>query len=75
MSWWSIPLSIACAVAAVWLILAVTLWGSKPDAVSMRDALRLLPDVARLIKGLASDPGVPRMVRVKTNAAEALLST
>jgi len=33
--------------------------------VSLRDALRLLPDVVRLIKGLASDPGVPRMVRVE----------
>ena len=65
MPWWSIPLSIAWAVAAVWLILAVTLWASKPDEVGMRDALRLLPDVVRLIKGLASDPGVPRMVRVE----------
>jgi uncharacterized membrane protein YkvA (DUF1232 family) len=65
MPWWSLLLSIACAAAAVWLILAVTLWASRPDAVSMRDALRLLPDVVRLIKGLATDPGVPRMVRVE----------
>ena len=65
MPWWSIPLSIVCAVAIVWVILVVTLWASQPDAVSMRDALRLLPDVVRLIKGLARDPGVPRMVRVE----------
>jgi uncharacterized membrane protein YkvA (DUF1232 family) len=65
MPWWSVPLSVACAVAAVWVILVVALWASKPDAVSMRDALRLLPDVVRLIKGLASDPDLPRMVRVE----------
>lgn len=64
-AWWSIPLSIVCAVAAVWLILAVTLWVSKPEAFSMRETLGLLPDVVRLIKGLASDPDVPRLVRIE----------
>ena len=64
-AWWSTPLSIVCAVAAVWLILAVTLWVSKPEAFSMRETLGLLPDVVRLIKGLASDPDVPRLVRIE----------
>jgi uncharacterized membrane protein YkvA (DUF1232 family) len=64
-AWWSTPLSTVCAVAAVWLILAVTLWVSKPEAFSMRETLGLLPDVVRLIKGLASDPDVPRLVRIE----------
>jgi uncharacterized membrane protein YkvA (DUF1232 family) len=36
-----------------------------PDVVSMRDALRLMPDVLRLIRRLAADSSLPRGVRVR----------
>jgi uncharacterized membrane protein YkvA (DUF1232 family) len=36
-----------------------------PDVVSMRDALRLLPDVLRLVRRLAADKSLPRGVRVR----------
>lgn len=65
--WWMIPLSIAAAVgiavAIVWTVVAVTLWIAKPDAVGLHDVMRLLPDVLRLIKRLASDPRLPRRIR------------
>src|SRR4051794_31377459 len=36
-----------------------------PDVLTMRDALRLLPDVLRLVRRLAGDQSLPRGVRVR----------
>jgi len=62
--WWVIAVGIAAALAAIWLALAVTLWIAKPDDVGIRDMLRLLPDVLRLLKRLATDPQLPRRIRI-----------
>ena len=62
--WWLIPVSLAVALLVVWLVLAVTLWLAKPDDVGVQDLVRLLPDVLRLLKCLATDPGMPRRIRV-----------
>jgi hypothetical protein len=58
--WWSIPVSIIGALASIWLVLAFSLWLAKPDEVDSRDVIRLLPDLLRLLKHLATDPQVPR---------------
>jgi uncharacterized membrane protein YkvA (DUF1232 family) len=63
--WWSIPLSIAAGVVLLWITLMVMLWVGKPDDLGIRDSARLLPDLVRLIKRLATDPGMPRGVRVR----------
>jgi uncharacterized membrane protein YkvA (DUF1232 family) len=47
------------AYAAVLLALLL----ARPDDVTLRSAARLLPDVVRLVRGLARDPDVPRAVR------------
>ena len=44
-------------MAALWLI--------KPDDYDIKEALRLLPDLIRLIKRLAVDPDTPRGVRIR----------
>ena len=62
--WWTVPVGIAAALAVIWLALAVTLWIVKPDAVRLKDILRLLPDVLRLLKRLATDPQLPRRIRI-----------
>jgi len=36
-----------------------------PETVDLRDALRLLPDVLRLVRRLAGDRSLPRGVRVR----------
>ena len=36
-----------------------------PETVSMRDAVRLLPDLLRLLRRLATDPTLPRGVRLR----------
>jgi uncharacterized membrane protein YkvA (DUF1232 family) len=63
--WWSIPLSIVGGVVLLWVTLMVMLWIGKPDDLGIRDSARLLPDLVRLIKRLATDPGMPRGVRVR----------
>ena len=66
--WWQTLLSLMAGLVLVYLALLGLLWRyarRHPDTVSMRDALRLLPDVARLIRRLAADKAVPLGVRVR----------
>lgn len=62
--WWLIPISLAVALILVWVALAVALWLLRPDELGIADLLRLLPDVLRLLKRLASDSQLPRRIRV-----------
>ncbi|WP_431238645.1 YkvA family protein [Mycolicibacterium aichiense] len=55
---------LATALVVAWLVLAITLWVTKPDQVGITDLLRLLPDTVRLLKRLAADRQLPRRIRV-----------
>ena len=48
-----------------WLVLMAVLWATRPDDVRLRELLRLLPDVLRLVHRLAGDGTLPRGVRVR----------
>lgn len=52
-------------VLLLWIALVVALWTHRPDAIGAREALRLLPDLIRMLRRIAADPGVPRGVRVR----------
>jgi uncharacterized membrane protein YkvA (DUF1232 family) len=65
--WWQIALSVAGGLLLLWLVLVAVLWGSarrQPDPTRLRDALRLIPDVVRLVRRLAADRAVPNGVRI-----------
>lgn len=62
--WWTIPLGVGVALLLVWSAIALALWLASPDEVGIHDLLRLLPDVLRLIKRLATDPQLPRRIRM-----------
>ena len=64
-SWWSIVLALGGGLLLLWCALLVALWAGRPDELGLRDALRLLPDVVRLLRRLAGDPELPRGVRVR----------
>jgi uncharacterized membrane protein YkvA (DUF1232 family) len=49
----------------VWLLLVALLWRPRPDELTARGALRLLPDVLRLVRRLATDRSLPGSVRVR----------
>ncbi len=48
-----------------WLVLMGVLWATRPDDLRLRELLRLLPDVLRLVHRLAGDGTLPRGVRVR----------
>jgi uncharacterized membrane protein YkvA (DUF1232 family) len=62
---WSWLVALASGVVLLWVLLVAALWLARPDDLRLRDALRLLPDLVRLLRRLAGDPSVPRGVRVR----------
>jgi uncharacterized membrane protein YkvA (DUF1232 family) len=49
----------------LWLLLLAVLWRARPDDLTARGALRLLPDVLRLVRRLAADRSLPGAVRIR----------
>ncbi len=65
--WLQIVLGVGAGLVAFWLVLVLVLWVEQrkyPGRASLRDLLRLAPDVARLLRRLAADRTVPVGVRV-----------
>lgn len=52
-------------VLLLWLALVAALWATRPDELRLRELLRLLPDVVRLVRRLAADRALDRGVRVR----------
>jgi uncharacterized membrane protein YkvA (DUF1232 family) len=63
--WWDLALGLVAALVLVWLLLVVSLILVRPRGGLLREALRLLPDVLRLIRRLAADRTLPHGVRVR----------
>jgi uncharacterized membrane protein YkvA (DUF1232 family) len=64
----AIAAGVVVGLLLLWLALVAVLWRAQqanPDQASLREALRLLPDLVRLLRRLAADPAVPRGVRVR----------
>jgi uncharacterized membrane protein YkvA (DUF1232 family) len=57
-------LGILIGLAAVWLALLMLLWLLRPRDVRLREALRLVPDLLRLIRSLLADRHAPLGVRL-----------
>jgi uncharacterized membrane protein YkvA (DUF1232 family) len=64
-SWWAVVASVVGGVVLLWVALIVALWFVRPDELRIRDALRLLPDLVRLLRRLAGDRTLPRGVRIR----------
>ncbi|MGK5111610.1 YkvA family protein [Geodermatophilus sp. CPCC 205506] len=47
----------------VWGGLLLVLWRTRPPDLTVHEALRLLPDLVRLVRRLAADRSLPRRVR------------
>jgi len=63
--WWDLLLGIAAGLLLAWAALIVALVIVRPRGGLVREALRLLPDVLRLLPRLAADRSLPRGVRVR----------
>jgi uncharacterized membrane protein YkvA (DUF1232 family) len=66
MPWWlQTLLGLAVALLLAWVALLIVLLISKPKGQLLKEALRLLPDLLRLLRRLAADRNLPRGVRVR----------
>ena len=69
MVWWQVVVGIATALLLVWLLLVGVLWrlarNGRRHGLAWQDAVRLLPDVVRLLRRLAGDTSLPSGVRVR----------
>ena len=63
--WWDILIAIGAGVLLAWAALIAALVIVRPRGGLLREALRLLPDVLRLLPRLAADRTLPRGVRVR----------
>jgi uncharacterized membrane protein YkvA (DUF1232 family) len=72
--WWDLLLGVAAAVLLAWLALVVVLVLARPRGGLLREALRLLPDVLRLVHRLAADKTLPRGVRIRLGLLLAYLA-
>jgi uncharacterized membrane protein YkvA (DUF1232 family) len=65
-SWWvDLLIGIASAMLLAWVVLLMALVIVRPRSGLLREALRLLPDVLRLVRRLAVDKSAPRGVRIR----------
>ena len=72
--WRDVLMSLAGAVVASWLALIVALVLIRPKGNLLRESLRILPDLIRLLKNLTTDPTLPRGVRVRLGLLMAYLA-
>jgi len=63
--WWYLLLSVGAVLLITWVALVTAVIVIRPRRGSLRQAFRLLPDVLRLVRRLASDRTLPRGIRVR----------
>jgi len=63
--WWDILIAIGAGALAAWLALLIALLLIRPKGALLAEAIRLLPDLLRLLGRLAADAALPRGVRVR----------
>ena len=72
--WRDLLLSLLGAVAASWLALIMALLVIRPKGNLLRESLRILPDLIRLLKNLTADSTLPRGVRIRLGLLMAYLA-
>jgi uncharacterized membrane protein YkvA (DUF1232 family) len=71
---WDLVIGVAVALVVTWIALVVALALLRPRGGLLREAMRILPDVLRLIRRLAADKALPTGVRVRLGLLLAYLA-
>ncbi|MEU7935985.1 YkvA family protein [Microbispora bryophytorum] len=72
--WWEVLRAVLIAVAVSWAALVIALAVVRPKGPLLKEALRILPDLLRLLRRLAADRSLPRGVRVRLGLLLAYLA-
>lgn len=72
--WKDVLIGLGGALLASWLVLVVALLLVRTQGNVLREALRILPDLIRLLKNLATDRTQPRGVRIRLGLLMAYLA-
>jgi uncharacterized membrane protein YkvA (DUF1232 family) len=73
--WKDALIGLAGALLVSWLALVVALVLIRPKGNILREALRILPDLIRLLKNLATDRTQPMTVRIRLGLLMAYLAS
>jgi uncharacterized membrane protein YkvA (DUF1232 family) len=73
--WRELALGAAGALLISWLALVVMLVVVRPSGSLLKESLRLLPDLIRLLKNLTTDGSQPRGVRIRVALLLAYLAS
>ena len=74
-SFWDPLIGIGIALLVAWLALVLVLLIARPRGGLLREALRVLPDVLRLVRRLAADKTLPRGTRIRLGLLLAYLAS
>jgi uncharacterized membrane protein YkvA (DUF1232 family) len=72
--WRETLIPLVAAILLSWLAMVVALVIIRPKGNLLRESLRILPDLIRLLKNLTTDPTVPRGIRVRLGLLMAYLA-
>ena len=61
---WRTLINIGLGLVVVWAAFIGLLWIFRPRDTNLRQLIRLVPDLLRLVRGLIGDRGVPCRVRL-----------
>jgi uncharacterized membrane protein YkvA (DUF1232 family) len=76
MAWyWQVLIGVGAALVVAWAALVIALLIAKPKGALLSEAMRLLPDLLRLLRRLATDPALPRGVRIRLGLLMAYLAS
>jgi len=59
-----IILGIVVGIALLWAVVLVLFWLLRPKGVSVREVMRIVPDVVRMLRSIVRDPVSPLDVRL-----------
>ncbi|MGW4825363.1 YkvA family protein [Streptomyces sp. NPDC004227] len=71
--WWDILIATVAGLLAAWVALLIALLVIRPKGALLSEAMRLLPDLVRLLRRLAADKTLPKGVRVRLGLLMAYL--
>jgi len=72
--WQQTLIALSAAILLSWLAMVVALVIIRPKRNLLGESLRILPDLIRLLKNLATDPVLPRGIRVRLGLLMAYLA-